>query len=292
MITRYFVGVMCASVLVLTVVAPVAKAETIASTPTIANLMELLQGLQKQVDALKKQLRETQGEIKNVQQEIRSGLKEGSENDDVRKLQELLASDSTLYPRGLITGYYGALTSEAVKRFQTRHGLTVTGVVDDETREYLEEYYKEYKANRETATLWAQEKRRELKQRIEERKQERREKREEMRNDDNNDDSDGELENSPRTVSKALATRAIHAAKLSIANLERALTSGSKNDDDVKDATADLDDANERLTKAEEAFSARLYRTAYRYALKARSDARDGLEALRPSRDDEYEEAR
>jgi murein L,D-transpeptidase YcbB/YkuD len=187
---KYLAGVVCASVFAFAFVAPVAKAETTDTTPTIASLMEILQGLLKQVEELQKKLQETRGEIQTVQKEIKSGLREGMTDEDVKKIQELLASDSTLYPRGLITGYYGPLTNEAVKRFQERHGLTVTGMVDDETRDYLEEYYSEYKGNRGAAALWALEKRQEMKKRIAERKM----MRDEMKDKDNDDDDDDEDE--------------------------------------------------------------------------------------------------
>ncbi|MEK7505036.1 MAG: peptidoglycan-binding domain-containing protein [Patescibacteria group bacterium] len=44
-------------------------------------------------------------------------------NTQVTLLQRLLATDPTLYPEGVISGYYGPLTREAVKRFQLRYGI-------------------------------------------------------------------------------------------------------------------------------------------------------------------------
>ncbi|MEK7148325.1 MAG: peptidoglycan-binding domain-containing protein [Patescibacteria group bacterium] len=44
-------------------------------------------------------------------------------SDDVRRLQALLASDKEVYPEGLATGYYGALTKKAVGKFQIKHGV-------------------------------------------------------------------------------------------------------------------------------------------------------------------------
>lgn len=57
----------------------------------------------------------------------------GSRGDAVKALQAFLASDVTLYPEGLITGFYGTLTTRAVARFQARHGLPATGIVDANT---------------------------------------------------------------------------------------------------------------------------------------------------------------
>lgn len=282
---KYFVGVMCASVLALTVVAPVAKAETTTTAPTVASLMEILQGLLKQVEELQKKLRETQGEIQAVQREIKSGLREGTTDEDVKKIQELLASNPELYPRGLITGYYGPLTSEAVKRFQERNGLPATGIVDEETREYLEEHYTEYKANRGAAALWAMEKRDAMKKRIEERKKERDMKKEEKKADKK--DSDDDDDTVPTTITKALAERAILAATTAIANLKDELEETTADEDDVEEATEDLEDAEENLAKAKRALTAAKYRLAYDYAMKARKDAREGLEELSDEDDDD-----
>ena len=54
-------------------------------------------------------------------------LGKGSEGSDVTKLQQYLAKDGTLYPEGLITGYYGSLTEAAVKRFQQKHNIVSSG---------------------------------------------------------------------------------------------------------------------------------------------------------------------
>ncbi|MES2416269.1 MAG: peptidoglycan-binding protein [Patescibacteria group bacterium] len=52
----------------------------------------------------------------------------------VNYLQNLLASDPTLYPEGLVTGYFGPLTKSAIIRFQKRHGIPETGIVDANVR--------------------------------------------------------------------------------------------------------------------------------------------------------------
>jgi len=63
--------------------------------------------------------------------------------DDVKRLQEILATDPTIYPEGRVTGYYGPLTREALRRLQARHQLNPTGQIDEETRILLESYLKE-----------------------------------------------------------------------------------------------------------------------------------------------------
>ena len=53
----------------------------------------------------------------------------GATGSDVSSLQAFLATDSTIYPQGLVTGYYGSLTRSAVMTFQTRNGLEAVGRV-------------------------------------------------------------------------------------------------------------------------------------------------------------------
>jgi len=53
----------------------------------------------------------------------------GASGSDVTALQTYLASDPSIYPEGLVTGYYGALTSAAVARFQASVGLPQVGNV-------------------------------------------------------------------------------------------------------------------------------------------------------------------
>jgi peptidoglycan hydrolase-like protein with peptidoglycan-binding domain len=48
---------------------------------------------------------------------------------DVSALQTFLATDPTLYPQGLVTGYFGFLTKSAVANFQSRNGLPAVGRV-------------------------------------------------------------------------------------------------------------------------------------------------------------------
>ena len=60
-------------------------------------------------------------------------LKFGMQGSDVRTFQTLLAKDPSIYPEGIISGYFGPLTRAAVKRLQARHGLPQTGRADAQT---------------------------------------------------------------------------------------------------------------------------------------------------------------
>src|SRR3989339_860825 len=53
----------------------------------------------------------------------------GISGTDVSALQAYLATDATLYPQGLVTGYYGFLTKSAVANFQSRNGIEAVGRV-------------------------------------------------------------------------------------------------------------------------------------------------------------------
>lgn len=64
-------------------------------------------------------------------------MKIGSRGESVRSLQTFLASNSYLYPQGLVTGYYGNLTKEAVIQFQIVYDLEADGVVGPMTRAKL-----------------------------------------------------------------------------------------------------------------------------------------------------------
>ena len=54
----------------------------------------------------------------------------GSEGEDVTRLQQFLASSTSYYPQGLVTGYYGHLTEDAVQRWQAAHNIVTNGTPD------------------------------------------------------------------------------------------------------------------------------------------------------------------
>jgi Putative peptidoglycan binding domain/Purple acid Phosphatase, N-terminal domain len=60
---------------------------------------------------------------------INRQLETGMTGSDVSTLQTFLAQDPTMYPQGLVTGYFGFLTKAAVSNFQTRNGLDSVGRV-------------------------------------------------------------------------------------------------------------------------------------------------------------------
>lgn len=60
---------------------------------------------------------------------------------EVFNLQKVLAKDPEIYPEGKITGVYDKATELAVKRFQKKYGIRVTGEVGPQTRAKLNELY-------------------------------------------------------------------------------------------------------------------------------------------------------
>ncbi|PIR86259.1 hypothetical protein COU13_01975 [Candidatus Kaiserbacteria bacterium CG10_big_fil_rev_8_21_14_0_10_43_70] len=62
--------------------------------------------------------------------DITRGLSIGSEGADVTALQKYLASDPSIYPEAIISGYFGTLTQAAVGRWQASRGIVSSGTPD------------------------------------------------------------------------------------------------------------------------------------------------------------------
>ena len=121
----------------------------LAQETNTSSVRELIQTLQQQIERLRVQiealmaqvesLRQARLEIKETEKEIKvtlrliRQLREGVTGEDVELLQEILATDPDVYPEGLVTGYFGPLTRNAVKRFQKIAGIEQVGVVGPKT---------------------------------------------------------------------------------------------------------------------------------------------------------------
>ena len=64
-------------------------------------------------------------------------MKQGSSGDKVKELQEILKTDPTIYPEGMVTGYFGPLTGNAVTRLQARYNLPPSGAIDESTSQVI-----------------------------------------------------------------------------------------------------------------------------------------------------------
>jgi len=83
---------------------------------------------------------------------ITKSLKVGSQNSEVKALQQALSQDKTIYPEGLATGYYGPATRNAIIRFQKKYGIEPVGYVGPQTRKKLNEIYGQTQAATSSAS--------------------------------------------------------------------------------------------------------------------------------------------
>lgn len=129
-----------ASISILALLLPVG-----VSAATAEELAAQIKALLDQVDALQKQVGSGQT---GAQTQVQTGtatnpgtgtlqcpyisrvLKRGASGADVTRLQQFLALDPSIYPEAQVTGFYGALTEAAVKRFQCKNKLVCDGTPD------------------------------------------------------------------------------------------------------------------------------------------------------------------
>ena len=69
-----------------------------------------------------------------------STLQKGMTGSQVILLQNFLKQYPSIYPEGLVTGYFGTSTENAVKKFQTKEGIEAVGIVGPITRIKLNEF--------------------------------------------------------------------------------------------------------------------------------------------------------
>jgi len=101
----------------------------------IANLQVQITALNAQLEALKQAqsaVKETTKDVKGTLQ-LLNQLKPGMTSEEVKRLQEILATDPEIYPEGHITGYFGKLTEKAVKKLQNKFCLNQVGLVGPKT---------------------------------------------------------------------------------------------------------------------------------------------------------------
>jgi len=120
-----------------------------------SSVQELLISLQEQIARLRTQiaelnvqlesLRQAKGEVKETVKEVKGTLRiikqlrTGMTSEEVKLLQEILATDPEVYPEGLITGYFGKLTERAVKKLQKKLCLEEVGSVGPKTLSRINE---------------------------------------------------------------------------------------------------------------------------------------------------------
>lgn len=67
----------------------------------------------------------------------RTTIEKGDSGDEVKKIQEALLAAGEVLPKYGADGDFGSETLAAVKSFQQKNGLTVTGVIDEKTKSLL-----------------------------------------------------------------------------------------------------------------------------------------------------------
>lgn len=60
---------------------------------------------------------------------VTSPMAIGSSGNNVTQLQQFLATNPTIYPAGIVSGYYGPLTAAAVTQLQVAYGIAQVGQV-------------------------------------------------------------------------------------------------------------------------------------------------------------------
>lgn len=99
---------------------------------TISQLQEQIEQLQARIRVLQQQLSIPQpipgpSVCPVFSRTLYRGVSDSNTGGEVTKLQKILAADPTVYPEGLVTGYYGSLTEKAVQSWQAKQGIASSG---------------------------------------------------------------------------------------------------------------------------------------------------------------------
>ena len=133
-----FLGLILIGSVVLPVFAQTSTSIT-TSTTTSTSTQQLVDTLKALIENLKKQILELQAKIEamrqaqtqvreqaqNIQDTLKDirDLRKGMTSEEIKAIQQILASDPDIYPEGTISGYYGPLTEKALKRFREKYGI-------------------------------------------------------------------------------------------------------------------------------------------------------------------------
>ena len=72
---------------------------------------------------------------------INQGLSLGSAGEEVKILQAALSTDKNIYPSGIVSGYFGSLTKQAIVNFQKKYQIPKSGKIDEATAKKFNEIY-------------------------------------------------------------------------------------------------------------------------------------------------------
>lgn len=96
----------------------------LAKAATIDELLKQIADLQKQISSLQGSSSSTSG---GTGLNLTVNLQRGSSGSQVTALQTALKTDVSVYPEGIVSGFFGALTEKAVQRFQAKYGIVSSG---------------------------------------------------------------------------------------------------------------------------------------------------------------------
>jgi peptidoglycan hydrolase-like protein with peptidoglycan-binding domain len=116
--------------------------ETTTGAGDVTALSAQVQKLMVQIELLKAASLRQNIQIAELRAELKLSrrLHQGDKGDDVKTLQEILATDPDIFPEGKVTGFFGPLTAKALRRFQERAGLEGVGEVGPKTLELLNKF--------------------------------------------------------------------------------------------------------------------------------------------------------
>src|SRR3989344_4939052 len=101
-----------------------------ANAATAGEIQAQIQTLRGSVQTLQTQLASSKtpssGAV-TLTRTLRLGSTNAVTNGEVSRLQQFLAQDTSIYPEGLVTGYFGPLTQRAVQLWQGTQGVVSYG---------------------------------------------------------------------------------------------------------------------------------------------------------------------
>ena len=128
------------------------QAQVLLLQKQIVELQTQLKSSQKEAAQTKEELKVTKEEVKATKEEVKvikeelkltRSLRRGESGEDVKKLQEFLKQFPEVYPEGLVTGFFGPRTEDAVKKLQEKYGIEALGFVGPKTLAKINELFAE-----------------------------------------------------------------------------------------------------------------------------------------------------
>lgn len=141
------------ALLFLVMLTPVARAETTDLSTMLSRMQSIIaemEALQQEFKALVSVVDATKpsgqvlGASTSNEPVFTESLEYGETNDDIARIQRLLATDPEIYPYGVDSGFFGPKTQEAIRSLQKRFGLDPVGVIGPATTDLLSGYMRAY----------------------------------------------------------------------------------------------------------------------------------------------------